>query len=119
MDEGDLLKQRVRLLRLYDLYGPLLTERQRRIYEMHDLDDYSLSEISEDLSISRQGVSDQLQRVRDRLEEMERLLGLEKRLNRIADIVEQMMLLSADKNKLKQLCNQVLGVCRGGAEDRV
>ena len=70
MSDSEILERRVYLSRLYDLYGPLLTERQRRVYEMHELDDLSLSEISEELEISRQGVSDQLQRVRDRLEEI-------------------------------------------------
>lgn len=83
VSEKELLKRRVRFSRLYDLYGPLLTERQRRIYEMHELDDFSLSEISETLHISRQGVSDQLSKVRGRLAEMENLLGFDATLNRI------------------------------------
>ena len=76
MREAEMLERRIRISRLYDLYGPLLTERQRRVYEMHELDDLSLSEISEELQISRQGVSDQLQRVRDRLMDIEGLLGI-------------------------------------------
>ena len=43
---------------LYDFYGELLTEHQRRIYEDVVLNDYSLSEVAEDLGISRQGVQD-------------------------------------------------------------
>ena len=43
---------------LYDFYGELLTERQRSVYEMSVLDDLSLSEIADTLSISRQGVHD-------------------------------------------------------------
>ena len=41
---------------LYDFYGELLTEHQRRIYEDVVLNDYSLSEVAEELGISRQGV---------------------------------------------------------------
>lgn len=77
MSENEALERRVQLSRLYDLYGPLLTERQRRVYEMHELDDLSLSEIADELGISRQGVSDQLQRARDRLDEIETLLGFD------------------------------------------
>ena len=44
---------------LYDFYGELLTERQQQVYEdVVVLDDYSLSEVAEDLGISRQGVHD-------------------------------------------------------------
>ena len=39
---------------LYDFYGELLTERQQQVYESVVLEDYSLSEVAEDLGISRQ-----------------------------------------------------------------
>ena len=42
---------------LYDFYGELLTERQQQVYESVVLEDYSLSEVAEDLGISRQGVA--------------------------------------------------------------
>ncbi len=47
---------------LYDFYGELLTERQRQVYESVILEDYSLSEVAEDLGISRQGVHDMIRR---------------------------------------------------------
>ncbi len=83
MGGNEILERRILLSRLYDLYGPLLTERQRRVYEMHELDDLSLSEISDELDISRQGVSDQLARARERLEELEKLLGFAASFDRI------------------------------------
>ena len=43
---------------LYDFYGELLTEHQRKIYEDVVLNDMSLSEIAEEQGISRQGVHD-------------------------------------------------------------
>ena len=43
---------------LYDFYGELLTERQQQVYESVVLEDYSLSEVAENLGISRQGVHD-------------------------------------------------------------
>ena len=39
---------------LYDFYGELLTEHQKRVYEDVVLNDMSLSEIAEELGISRQ-----------------------------------------------------------------
>ena len=47
---------------LYDFYGELLTEHQRKIYEAAFFENYSLSEIAEDAGISRQGVHDLLRR---------------------------------------------------------
>ena len=70
---------------LYDFYGELLTEHQKQVYEDVVLNDYSLSEVAESLGISRQGVSDQLQRARDRLDEIETLLGHAESFRRIED----------------------------------
>ena len=47
---------------LYDFYGELLTEHQKRVYEDVVLNDMSLSEIAEELGISRQGVHDLVKR---------------------------------------------------------
>ena len=53
---------------LYDFYGELLTERQQQVYESVVLEDYSLSEVAEDLGISRQGVHDMIKRCNKTLE---------------------------------------------------
>ena len=61
---------------LYDFYGELLTEHQRRIYEDVVLNDYSLSEVAEDLGISRQGVHDNVKRCGKILQDYEDKLHL-------------------------------------------
>lgn len=67
---------------LYDFYGELLTKRQQQVYESVILEDYSLSEVAEDLGISRQGVHDMVKRCNKTLEEYEEKLHLvEKFLN--------------------------------------
>jgi uncharacterized protein len=50
----------IKLAMLFDLYGGLLTPKQREIFELSHNDDLSLGEIAENLSISRQGVRDAL-----------------------------------------------------------
>ena len=47
---------------LYDFYGELLTSRQQQVYTNVVLEDYSLSEVAQDLGISRQGVHDMIRR---------------------------------------------------------
>ena len=59
-----MLEDVVRKGRLLDLYGPLLTEKQRRCMEMYFDMDLSLSEIGEELHISRQGAYDMLKPTR-------------------------------------------------------
>lgn len=65
--------------RLYDLYGTLLTEKQRRAFELHDMEDLSLSEIAELLGVSRQGAHDLLQRGKERLSTTEKVLRIDAR----------------------------------------
>ncbi|MBO5521882.1 MAG: DNA-binding protein, partial [Eubacterium sp.] len=43
---------------LFDFYGELLTEHQRKIYSAIVFEDYSVSEIAREEGISRQGVHD-------------------------------------------------------------
>ena len=43
----------LQLTLLYDFYGELLTEKQKQVYELHYQNDLSLTEIGEELSISR------------------------------------------------------------------
>lgn len=61
---------------LYDFYGELLTDNQKKIYELYHLDDLSLGEISQQMNISRQGVHDALKRCDISLKNFEEKLGL-------------------------------------------
>jgi len=61
---------------LYDFYGELLTEHQRKIYEAVVYNDLSLSEIAEEAGISRQGVHDLIKRCNIILQDCEDKLHL-------------------------------------------
>ncbi len=67
---------------LYDFYGELLTDHQRRIYEMAADQDLSVSEIAEECGISRQGVSDLLKRCDAILSDYEARLHLVERFTK-------------------------------------
>ena len=56
------MEQIVEQAYLYDFYGELLNEHQRRIYEDFVFQDLSLAEIAEAEGISRQGVHDLIRR---------------------------------------------------------
>lgn len=77
--EDLLLNRRMHVNQLYDLYGPLLTARQQEAWELHECSDLSLAETAEKMGTSRQAVSDLVSRSRDRLEELESLLGFKGR----------------------------------------
>jgi len=61
--------------KLYDLYHPLLTDKQKSIAEATFLQDLSLAEIAEALNITRSGVQDHLQKAMQKLEDAEASLG--------------------------------------------
>ena len=64
---------------LFDYYGDLLTERQKICFDMHYNQDLSLSEIAQELSISRQAVHDTLTRTEQLLKNMEAKTGCVRR----------------------------------------
>ena len=72
----DLMEKKVEAALLNGYYGALLTEKQQRCLSMSLFDDYSLSEIGEELGISRQAVHDMLHRSEQAMEEYEARLGL-------------------------------------------
>lgn len=61
---------------LLDIYGEMLTEKQRSFLEYYYNDDLSLSEIAENEGITRQGVRDAIKRAEAQLFDMESKLGL-------------------------------------------
>lgn len=64
---------------MYDFYGKTLTEKQREIIDLYYFKDLSLSEIGENLKISRQAVYDNLKRAERQLRQLEQQLGLVER----------------------------------------
>ncbi|MCI2062884.1 MAG: YlxM family DNA-binding protein [Eubacteriaceae bacterium] len=61
---------------LYDFYGAMLTKRQSEVIGLYYEENCSLSEIAEELGISRQGVYDALKNAQKSLCEYEEKLGL-------------------------------------------
>jgi predicted DNA-binding protein YlxM (UPF0122 family) len=80
---------------LYDLYAPLLTQRQRDIYEMRYFSDFSLAEIAEAVGVSRQAVHILVNRTVERLLALEKDLGFATQLecleNRIRELEAEKM----------------------------
>ena len=64
---------------LLDFYGELLTEKQRRYWDLHWNEDYSLAEIAALEGLSRQGVWDILRRAEQNLREVEDKTGIIRR----------------------------------------
>ena len=74
---------------LYDFYGELLTEHQRKVYEEVVLNDLSYSEAAEMFGVSRQGVHELVKRCNKILSEYESKLHLVDRFVQIRETVKQ------------------------------
>lgn len=85
----DILEKTLELQSLYDLYNPLLTDKQKRYFEQYYFDDYSISEISENEHISRNGVHDLLKRTVQKLYDLEAKLHLHKQAENREEIYQK------------------------------
>lgn len=101
---------------LYDFYGELLTEHQKKIYEDVVYNDLSLTEIASENGISRQGVHDLVRRCNHILQEYEDKLHLVARFMKVKDNVRVLEQLAEDKEitrdelveKISMLSRQIL-----------
>ena len=71
------------IIELYDIYGSLLTDKQRMYFEEYYFMDLSLQEIADNYEISKNGVFDQIKRTIHTLELYEEKLMLSKKIDKI------------------------------------
>ncbi len=90
---------------LYDFYGELLNEHQKKIYEDVVFNDMSLAEIAKEEGISRQGVHDLIKRCdkilrdyEDKLHLVEKFNTTKKDVTNIKELSERFM--SSEDKKL-------------------
>lgn len=74
--KGGFMAKDLTVCDLLDIYGPLLTEKKRKLLEFYYCDDLSLSEIVENEGGSRQGVQNMIKRSVNELTQMENTLLL-------------------------------------------
>lgn len=102
---------------LFDYYGELLTQRQRLCFDLHYNQDLSLSEIAEELEVSRQGVYDNLSRAEALLRNMEEktgCVGRDLRCRKAASIILEaaMQLSSREDQQVRQLAGQIIAAAQ-------
>lgn len=78
---------------LYDFYGELLTDHQKKIYEDAIFEDMSLGEIAGEVGISRQGVHDLIRRCDNTLQ------GYEDKLH----LVQKFMTIKSKMSEINEL----------------
>ena len=84
---------------LYDLYGCLLTDKQREYFEEYYFNNLSFSEIADNFNISRNAVFKQLHIVTDKLLEYEEKLKYYEKKK----IIEKIILIEKDEKIREEL----------------
>ena len=97
-----MLEKFLHMSALFDIYGPLLTDNQKRCLQMHLYEDLSLSEIGTQLKISRQAVYDMLRRSEMIMQQYEDKLGL---VARLAREKRELSLIITDLSSIEQEYN--------------
>ena len=99
------LEKSIRINKLFDVYGNLLTENQKNLVELYYGFDLSLGEIASQMEISRNAVYDTLKKAVNALEEYEmKLQFLEKREQIVASLedLKKSNELDSDIDKIKE-----------------
>ena len=76
---------------LLDFYGEVLTERKRTVLDFYYNDDLSLSEIADELGVSRQAVRELIGKASAELLFLEEKLGLAARFQETQNCAEQLL----------------------------
>ena len=102
---------------LFDFYGEMLNEHQRRIYEDFVFNDLSLGEIAGEEGITRQGVADMVKRCDKKLRDYENKLHLVEKFISIKNDVERIKGLASEfkksnnitiMNEIELISNQII-----------
>lgn len=93
---------RVELINLFDAYEALLTDREKEIFKYYYYEDLSLSEIGENLNITRTGVFNTLKKVEEKLLQYENNLKLMNIKNTLKGLLEEQDI-ETIKSKLKKI----------------
>lgn len=116
---------------LFDYYGQFLTAKQRDVMHLYFENDYSLSEIAQELGVSRQAVHDMIKKARKSLEECEERLGLVlkvsekdeaiKKIGKITEEIRKMALDGAetDRKALKEKTEAILEIISGLEQETI
>lgn len=102
-----LFEKNLNLGYLLDFYGELLNGRKRAVMDMYYNEDFSLSEIAEQIGISRQGVRDIIKKSEEELLFLEEKLGLAKKLSRLEKKAEQLCRLAEDTDASDELRSRI------------
>ena len=91
------MPKEIKMVLLFDMYGALLNETQRKIFDSYYNADLSLTEIAENFNITRQGVLNHIKTSEKKLVEYEEALNLLRKSENNSSIVSEII----------DICNEI------------
>lgn len=109
------MQKNLEISALLDFYADLLTENQRQVLIFYYNEDFSLSEIAQNLGITRQGVHDVIKKAETQLFTLEQKLRLLQKFNDITKNLDLIVnysdkLLSLSENNFYQIKNIAISI---------
>lgn len=97
------MNSREELINIYLIYKDLLTKKQQDYFKYYYFEDLSLSEISENMLVSKAFVGKTLKQIENKLNDLESTLKVNTLYNKIKEISEN----TTDKETKKELENLI------------
>ena len=83
------MKEREKILAIYETYKELLSERERDYFENYYYEDYNLQEIADNYEVSKSYVGKYIGEITDKLEKYENALKVVDKFDKIRKIIEE------------------------------
>lgn len=77
-------------VQLFDIYKGLLTDNQRELFNMRYMMDFSFAEIAVETGASRQSAAGGIKKVKEKLAEYEKVLGLKAMYDALSEFAEKL-----------------------------
>ena len=101
------MEEKVKVSILLEIYGNLLTEKQKEFMDLYYNKDLSLSEIADNNEITRQAVRTILIKSKNKLEEYEEQLKFMQKEKKIKEYIKQIQITDTNKRAIKKILDQI------------
>ncbi len=109
------MEDNIKMTLLYDIYGSLLTKKQKEIFEQYYIYNLSLREIAQNINISYQAVRDSINSSKKMLQNFDNNIGMYNLKKNIHDVLE-IIKRSDDLNLKKQ---EIINLLESKSEDDI
>ena len=101
------MKEKEKYIKLFDIYGLLLTQRRRHIFELYYMCDLSLREIASNENITFQAVGNCIKKTQKQLIKINDIMKLDEYMEKVKLVKEELKKVDNKSSKLNDLLNDI------------